>query len=337
MGWKGTIRAVGAASRRADRASQQRQRELQRREKEYSKMEALEQAAYEIEVYKNRLDLLVSVHKEFGAPLDWVDIAAKEAPVKPIITSTFEQLARAKETAYKPNFFVKTLKLEGGARKKLSALTLEAVQRDLEQNLKVEALWTEEHKDWAEEQVLAEGVLRGDPKAKMHAIKMMNPFTDISDLGSELSFSVGEVGVLECKLSVHGSTAIPSEVKSLLQSGKLSVKKMPIGKFNELLQDYVCSCLLRVASELLSLLPDDLVIVTAVDSMLNTASGHLEDQAILSVAISRSTLAKLNMNSIDPSDAMGNFVHNMSFKKTQGFAPVESLDPARFASRVVEA
>lgn len=71
MGWKGTLRSMQAASRKADRNSQRRQRELQSRQKEYAKMEALEQAAYEVEVYENQIDVLLSVHKECGEEIDW--------------------------------------------------------------------------------------------------------------------------------------------------------------------------------------------------------------------------------------------------------------------------
>ncbi|MFK0310576.1 hypothetical protein ACIQUF_04965 [Pseudomonas sp. NPDC090233] len=37
--------------------------------------------------------------------------------------------------------------------------------------------------------------------------------------------------------------------------------------------------------------------------------------AILNVAFSRATVEGLNLEAIDPSDAMKKFVHNMSFKK----------------------
>lgn len=94
---------------------------------------------------------------------------------------------------------------------------------------------------------------------------------------------VHEGGVLEAKLAIHGSHAIPSEIKSLLKSGKLSTKAMPGGRFNELHQDYVCSCALRIGRELLAILPDELVIVTAMDNVLNSSTGHMEDQPILSV------------------------------------------------------
>lgn len=90
--------------------------------------------------------------------------------------------------------------------------------------------------------------------------------------------------------------------------------------------------MLRVGRELLSILPDDLVVVTAVDDAVNTATGHMDKFPIVSVAVSRKTLETLNMQSIDPSDAMKNFVHNMSFKKTSGFTPVEVLDVNQFSA-----
>lgn len=86
--------------------------------------------------------------------------------------------------------------------------------------------------------------------------------------------------------------------------------------------------------ELLAILPDDLVIVTAIDNVLNSSTGHMEDQPILSVAFSRATVDRLNMESIDPSDAMKNFVHTMSFKKGVGFSGVSALDAQRFAVEV---
>lgn len=76
---------------------------------------------------------------------------------------------------------------------------------------------------------------------------------------------------------------------------------MPISKYNELLQDYVCSCVMRVGRELLALLPDDIVIVTAVDALLNSATGHVEDLPVLSVVFSGQTLSRLNVEDVDPS------------------------------------
>ena len=91
-----------------------------------------------------------------------------------------------------------------------------------------------EHDAWQQEYDIAQGVLTGTGKAKLDAIKLIDPFTDISHLGTSIKFSIGETGLVEASLGVHGTRVIPSEVKSLLQSGKLSTKKMPAGKYNEL-------------------------------------------------------------------------------------------------------
>lgn len=138
--------------------------------------------------------------------------------------------------------------------------------------------------------------------------------------------------MVETTIHIHGNDIVPSEVKGLLKSGKLSVKKMPKGQFNEIYQDYVCSCALRVANELFSAIPDNMVVVTAVDELLNTKTGHLEKFPILSACISRNTLKSLNMDTIDPSDSMSNFIHNMSFKKTTGFGAVSRVESGRLES-----
>ncbi len=107
---------------------------------------------------------------------------------------------------------------------------------------------------------------------------------------------------------------------------------MPKGMFNEIYQDYVCSCVPRVGNELLAILPEQMVLVHVTDKLLNTKTGHMEDQCILSVAISRDTIKNLNMDMLNPSDSLDNFVHNMNFKKTKGFEVVEKLLPSSFVN-----
>jgi hypothetical protein len=46
------------------------------------------------------------------------------------------------------------------------------------------------------------------------------------------------------------------------------------------------------------------------------------------VAIPRRTLNKLDLNAIDPSESMKNFVHRMDFKKGKGFMIVERIEAA---------
>lgn len=331
MGWKGTLRSIQAASRQAERNAQRRQRELEKRRNAYAKMEALEQAAYEVEVYENHIDVLLSVHRESAERLDWHASATRAEPIRPIPASRNEQLAKAALDAYRPGFFARLFKLQQRQIDKLTDQVEKARDLDAEEFEQHVNAWRADHSEWGSEKALADRLLAGDIKAKLDAIELLHPFEDISMLGSSIAFQLHSNGVVEAVVKVHGERVIPSEIKSLLQSGKLSTKKMPVGRFNELLQDYICSCVLRVGRELLAILPDDLVIVTASDRMLNPATGHLEEMPLLSVAISRKTLDALNLAAIDPSDSMKNFVHNMSFKKTAGFTAVSPLAPSQFA------
>jgi hypothetical protein len=129
----------------------------------------------------------------------------------------------------------------------------------------------------------------------------------------------------EVSLFVNGDSVVPREVKSLLTSGKLSSKKMPQGQSTELYQDYVCGAVFRIARELFALLPLEAVVVTAFGHLLDSSSGHMTDQPILSIVIPRRTAETLNFDALDPSDALQRFVHNMSFRKTKGFSAVEAL------------
>ncbi|MCL4263370.1 MAG: hypothetical protein KJ069_09150 [Anaerolineae bacterium] len=325
MSWKGTMRSLQAAQRRAERESRRKQRELENRQKLLEKMGELERSVYEVQVYENHIDLLLSVHKECGEPIDWETISKSSPPTKPDESKTYEESAQAKLDGYKPSIFDKVLKRTEIQREKLSKAVEEAREKDKQQYQKALQDYEKNYADWDASCELANKVLAGDLQSYLDAIQHFEPFSDIGQLGSAINFQVETGSLVLATVHVNDEQAIPSVVKSLLQSGKLSIKQMPKGKFYELYQDYICGCVLRVARELFSLLPIEMVIVTAMGKLLNPQTGHKEEQPILSIAIPRHTLANLNIEMIDPSDSMNNFIHRMSFKKTKGFEAVEAL------------
>lgn len=332
MGWKGAVRSVGAAVRAAERDAKRRQRELDKQQKQYEKMQELEQAEYEVEVFDNHIEVIQSIHKECSDPIDWNTIATSQEPKKPENLNNLEKTTRSEVENYKPGFIDRIFKREEKKRLRFEESIAVAIEEDEVEHKASIARWDKDLVDWKESVELAQLLLNGDEKAKMTAISDLDPFSEISTLGSSISISVGNGGIVEATIHIHGDDIVPNEVKSLLKSGRLSVKNMPKGKFNEIYQDYVCSCALRVANELFCAIPDTMVIVTAVDEMLNPKTGHLGKSPILSVCVSRSTLESLNMINIDPSDSMSNFIHNMSFKKTKGFESVCRVEPGNLES-----
>ncbi|WP_205068210.1 hypothetical protein [Bacillus mesophilum] len=112
----------------------------------------------------------------------------------------------------------------------------------------------------------------------------------------------------------------------MTKTGKLSEKDMPQTMYLDIFQDYVCSCAIRIARDMFAILPFKSVVVNAMDEQLNTATGKIEAAVILSVKFDKDVLNTLHFEAIDCSDSMSNFVHNMDFKKTKGFKPVEKLE-----------
>jgi hypothetical protein len=329
MGWKGSVRSISAAYRAADRESKKRHRELQRNEKAYAKMQVLEQAAYDVEAYENYLERFLSIHKEFIQSINWLQLKASPEPVKPIPITANEDAAKKIEAEYRPSFFERFFGFEEKKRVHLATNVKEAAKKDFDFNINAELEWKNLHEEWIAVVELAAGVLNKDPLARLSVIEQMDPLSELTELGSSLDFRINEREILECDLVAHGNEVIPHEVKTLLSNGKLSVKKMPITQFNELYQDYVCGCVLRVSNEIFGLLPEETLIITVIDTLLNTSTGHLEKQPILSALIHRKTISALNMETIDPSDSMRNFIHNMAFNKKTGFSAVERVSSSK--------
>lgn len=297
---------------RSSRSAERKRQELMY--KQQQKMAALEQARYEVEVFENRIDVLTSVHKECGPVWDWETIARSTPPFAfGSEVGPREALATAALQAYTPGFFDKLFR------------RVEKKRAGLEADIETARLQDQkEYEDWKELYDTAGKIVQGDVQTYIDVINTLSPFEDIAALGSTFEIKVRKDRA-EVTLKVHSHDVLPAESKSLTKTGKLSTKPMPKTRYFELYQDYVCSCVLRFAREMFALLPLENVYVHAVGDNLNSATGQEEETTILSVQFPRATLESLNFDYIDCSDSMSNFVHNMKFKKTKGFEPVQQL------------
>jgi hypothetical protein len=178
---------------------------------------------------------------------------------------------------------------------------------------------------------LAFRILAQEHKAYIEALVEFSPLREISDLGSLLHFTVHNATLIGCEIKVNSTQIIPTEVKSLTSSGKLSVKSMPMGRFHEIYQDYVCGCMLRVAREVFAMLPVETLLVTTLADLLDPRTGHTVEQPVLSAAMPRTVIARLNFEQLDSSEALENFRHRGDFKATRKsgvFQPIVPLTPA---------
>lgn len=186
---------------------------------------------------------------------------------------------------------------------------------------------SEEYKEFESLKKFSDRVVAGDVDAYLEIINEIKPYDDLLDYGSSFEVGTDRKDVLEVEFHVKSEEVVPNVELSLKANGDISEKEMSKTNYYALMQDYICSTMIRIARDSFALLPIDKVYVHAADDMLNTATGHETEVTLVSAEFGRDQLMALNMEMIDPSDALTNFKHNMKFAKTTGFKAVERILP----------
>lgn len=321
MGYKGFIRSVSSAMRQAERDQQRRNREIAKAYKEQQKRLELEEAAHVVETYNDYIETIQSVHKGDVTNVNWQAVLEEKKPERLSTFNENEAQVRLAINNYKPSFIAKMTGKAKKEKQELEERLRDAILED-KQELEYNHAACD---DWEISQKIAKGVVQKDPASYFEAIKYFEIFSDLQAFGSKITGTADNDYII-INFHVHSDEVIPKTEHKLTKSGKLSSKDMAKGKFNEMYQDYICSCVLKIARELHAYLPVKMALINAKGELLNSATGHLEEQTVLSVAIPPETLNKLNFETIDPSDSMANFKHNMKFSKTKGFQVVEEID-----------
>ena len=316
--WEAEIRRREAALRREEREEKKEQRKLEQRRREQARLSALDQARLEVESYNNKLEILLSIHKDRSEPIDWRKLAFTLSQHPPLKLARCElaallQIARDWESG--------APEISEAALEEARRADEQAYQSALAQNISDSSMSEPLH-------ALARRVLRCDPRAYSDALSNLSALGEVGNLGSSIHFTVHNARTVECTLDVNGKDTIPSETKSLTATGKVAVKTMPKAEFHEIYQDYVCSCVLRVARELFALLPIDLVLITARVDGVDTQTGHPAKLPVLSLVAPREFLESLRFETLDPSDSLANFQHRgdvMASRRSGEFLPIVPL------------
>lgn len=281
--------------RQQERAEKLRRKELDRQLKEMAKLNDLEKAKLQVEAFENEVEILLSIHKQASAPIDWKYHAFALPPHTPVLSSRNHLRIFLKSAFINPQnqCFEESLQ---------QAWSIDLAEFQLA-NEKYQMAYAE----WARLKSLAQRLLDGDVSAYSEVVTEFLALNELSNLGTSLNFKPHDSKRVECVLSVNGQEIIPAEMKTLTSSGKLSTKPLPKARFHEIYQDYVCGCCLRVGREILSLLPVDTVLTTITISSLDSSTGQTNDLPVLSALLDRLTMDSLNFDLLDPSGAMENF------------------------------
>ncbi|MEK3883058.1 DUF4236 domain-containing protein [Paenibacillus sp. PL2-23] len=267
-----------------------------------------------VEKFDNRIEMIKSIHKECDDEIDWLDIKNVPAPFQRDQKGPLEIAATSKYLNYRPGFFVKLFKTETKQKNKLLLDIQNASKED-----------TRAYQEWLELNIIANRVLKGDVDAFFEVIDQMSPLDDLLEFGSGFEFFCENPNFMNIEFDVHSNSVVPQKALTLTKTGKISEKEMTKTQYYDIQQDYICSCILRIARDMFAILPLKHLVIDAMDEQLNTATGYSERVCILSVHLKRDQMNRLNFEYIDCSDAISGFEHRMKFKKTGGFAPVQPI------------
>ncbi|MHC0038023.1 DUF4236 domain-containing protein [Pseudoneobacillus sp. C159] len=306
--------STSSRSRSYKTSAYQRKSQLEKLQREQQKLQEQEYAKLQVELYENRIEQIRSIHQECDEMIDWQEVFYREEPFKQNEIGPNQQQASQELQNYKPGLLDKIFKRIEKKRHALIDQVYIAKQKD-------QADWTE----WHDMHLMAKRVLEKDIDAYFIVIDEFRPLDDLLEFGNSFEFGTDDGNEIHVSFDIDATKVIPETALSLTKTGKLSEKALTKTVYFDLLQDYVCSCALRIAKDMFALLPVQDVYVHAFENRLNSSTGHEEKVAILSVKYDLPTVNRLNLDQLDPSDALINFPHAMTFKKTKGFEQVEIL------------
>lgn len=286
--------------------------QIQRQQEKYNE---LQQNSKMVQEYESFVRSIKTIHKICDEEINWRHINSINEPFNPNGMGPRQVAAIQAFDNFKPNLIQKSIK--SVLENKKTALAQAIEKAAYEDRL--------EYEEWENLNILSQNILDGDIDSYFTVIKEMNPLDDILEYGSDFEFGADTSSAMEVEFRVKLKDVVPTSSISLTQTGKLSTKKLTKTAYYDLVQDYVCSATIRIARDMFALLPLEVVVVHAVENILDGETGYHKDVTILSVVFERDIFNRLNFENIDPSDAMNNFKYNMNFIKTLGFKPVERI------------
>lgn len=232
-----------SSNTRQERAARRLARELAQQYKERAKLDEQARARLEVQSYENRIDQLVSLHREAGPSWDWVRVACTLPPRAP-------QKLDGNEFRVRQSYAIRG----ADARADFESAIEAACKADSAAHLIAIQAHDLRMAEWEMLVSLAERIRCRDTSAYQEAMEKFSPLAELTELGSNIEFEIHSSSLLKCVLSTNGPSVVPSETKSLTASGKLSTKATPRSRFHEIYQDYVCGSILRVMREIFALL-----------------------------------------------------------------------------------
>ena len=335
-GFIGTMVAISReadrAHRRSERAARQQHRRLVAAMKAQAQMQEAEYARHETAVFENTIERLCSVHRECSFPVDWRAIADTPPPALRTIDCSETARLELAVAKYRQAWWEKLLRTTWRKRR-FEAKLVAARDNQAAAERHAAAEHSRESAAWKETTDVAKEILAGNLETYEDVVADMKCLEELEELGAKPQIGFISAALVEVSVQVSENSVVPAEEKSVSARGKLLTKKMAATRRQEIHQDYVCGAVLRAARELIAVLPVRGVLVHAEMEALDSSTGHLTKQPVVSAYCPREGIVAVNWERVDASDMVSRLAHRMSFKKGKGFSVVERLSAYDFIER----
>jgi hypothetical protein len=324
---QGDPRTVVATMTRIDRATKRAQREQERRTRTQSRRGTAPELAARYEALFEQLTRAHCVKYERVKWREILDTGLVEPAVK---AHALEQKARHALANYNPGIIDSLFGLGADRRRTLNERVLIAAKKDAE-------LYTRAKRNAEIHNLdvnLAPGVMAFDLASIQAALQAHLPVDELRAILEGVAVDLSAAGKLVVHVDVLELDALPDESVGIGEHGRSIHAVIPPAMRHELHLANVCSTILRVAVEVMSVAPVDSIQLLArcVPPPVNGyEAGNAEP--ILHVRISHQALSAMDLRRLEPVSAVTALGGRVNWDIQHGFSPIVIDDLALAAPR----
>jgi hypothetical protein len=312
------FRGAGRAMRAIDREAKRSQARRIAYERSAQKIALLEQAADAADEYQQMIEQLIGAHRVAFRPTDWAAISRRPSIPPPDRTSTHEDTARRALADYRPNWFERTF---GLATSKVRALEQAVASAAMKDDTVHRAAFGKA-KSAADEQEFARKLMTFDRDAIVKVVNEQSGLGDLPFCVEAIDLYFAADNQITARVDGLDLDDMPTQSVTLLQSGKASIKTLSPAKVQELHRANICASALRVAVELLQVVPVTVVEVVMEADLLDPATGHIEPKPVLIVKVSRQAISTLALERTEAPAVVERLGGEMNWNSRRGFSAI---------------
>lgn len=265
--------------------------------------------------YQESLFALTHIHNQAG---DFIDFDTSPIEYETNEMGPHQKAAIAALENYQPSFFDKLLNKSSSKLKELQENIVTAIEKDNEEK-EVKVVDAE----------LENKLKQLDESAIRSFYQLANAFKVLEDDAQSYSYklikNVDVVTHVHIDLTINlDEDVFPNQI-SVLQSGKLSNKKLSKTDLLERQKAYLCSITLAFVTEALAYSPLDRCTINVFNTSINTASGFSETKCILAGEFDEKVLLDLDYEKLNPIEIVENSNVEYKLNSRTGFQEIKQI------------